>query len=58
MKYARIIVRLAEIMHTTNDDAMDRFYNSQTFQLIDKGIADMHCRSDWYLADEIVRETK
>lgn len=56
MKYARIIVRLAEIMHISNEEAMDTFYNSRTFQLIEKGVADMHCLSDWYLAEEIARE--
>lgn len=37
---------------------MDEFYHSQTFQMIDKGIADMHCRSDIYLIDEFCLERK
>lgn len=56
MKYARIILRLAEILRVSNEEAMDIFYNSRTFQLIERGIADMHCLSDWYLADEIAHE--
>lgn len=39
-------------------EAMDEFYHSQTFQMIDKGIADMHCRSDIYLIDEFCLERK
>ena len=56
MKYARIIEILAQRLNITREDAMDLFYNSPVFDLIDKGVADMHCRSDQYLADEIIRE--
>lgn len=56
MKYARIILRLAEVLGVSNTEAMDVFYNSRTFQLMEQGVADMHCLSDWYLADEIARE--
>lgn len=56
MKYARIILRLAEIMHISNVEAMDVFYKSHTFQLISQGVGNMHCLSDWYLADEVAME--
>ena len=58
MKYARIIEILAQRLNITREDAMDLFYNSPVFELIDKGVADMHCRSDRYLADEIIREAQ
>lgn len=58
MKYARIIEILAQRLNITREDAMDLFYNSPVFELIDKGVAGMHCRSDQYLADEIIREAK
>lgn len=58
MKYARIIEILAQRLNITREDAMDLFYNSPVFELIDKGVADMHCRSDQYLADAIIREAK
>lgn len=51
-KYARIIKGIAEKLHISMEDAMDDFYHSQTFQMINRGIADMHCRSDIYLIDE------
>lgn len=56
MKYARIILRIAELQNISNEEAMDMFYRSQTFQLISKGIADLHCLSDFYLADEVILE--
>lgn len=37
---------------------MDGFYHSQTFQLVDKGVADLHCRSDIYLIDEYCLEAE
>ena len=58
MKYARIIEILAQRMNITLEEAMDFFYNSPVFELIDKGVADMHCRSDQYLADEIIKEAQ
>lgn len=56
MKYARIIQQIAADLGISNVDAMDHFYNSRTFQLISEGIADLHCRSDRYLAEEVERE--
>ena len=56
MKYARIIEILAQQLHISREEAMDLFYNSPVFELIDKGVADLHCRSDQYLADEIIKE--
>lgn len=56
MKYARIIEQIAADLGISNVDAMDLFYNSRTFQLISQGIADLHCRSDRYLAEEVERE--
>ena len=58
MKYARIIEILAQRLNITLEEAMDLFYNSPVLQLIDKAVADMHCRSDQYLADEIIKEAQ
>lgn len=57
-KYARIIKGIADKLKIPLEDAMDRFYHSQTFQLIDHGIADLHCRSDIYLIDEYCLEAE
>lgn len=55
-KYARIIKGIAERLNISLDEAMDGFYHSQTFKMIDCGVADLHCRSDIYLVDEYCLE--
>lgn len=55
-KNARIIAILAEKFDGSLDKAMDVFYLSTTAQMIQDGVADLHCRSDRYLAEEIYRE--
>jgi hypothetical protein len=56
MKYANIIQCLSEMKNISLEDATEIFYNSETFTLIDEGVADLHCRSDKYLANEIWAE--
>ncbi len=56
MKYARIIDAIAQKQGISREEAMNLFYNSNTFNLIDEGVADLHCRSDLYLADEVLLE--
>lgn len=58
LKYARIIQALAQQASISLEDAMDMFYNSDTFPLIQEGIGDLHCRSDEYLAEEILHENE
>ena len=38
------------------NDAADIYYNSETSNMIEDGIADLHCRSDKYLAEEVWNE--
>ena len=56
--YARIVQRFAEKKGCSYEEALDFFYNSKTFELISEGIADMHCMSDEYLADELILECR
>ena len=58
MKYARIVDLFAKESGLTLEDALSFFYDSDTYKLISEGIADMHCRSDEYLADELMMEFK
>ncbi len=51
MKYARIVPIFAEQTGITLEDALDFFYTSSIYQMMNEGIADMHCRSDGYLAN-------
>ena len=55
-KYARIIEAISQMHHISLEDAMDLFYNSDIQQLMSEGVADLHCRSDLYLAEEAWNE--
>ena len=55
MKYARIIELIAHRLHIHFEDAMEMLYSSPLFEIIDDGTADLICRSDIYLAEEIIR---
>lgn len=55
MKYSRIIGLIAEKLQIPLEEAMDMLYSSVLFEIIDDGTADLICRSDLYLANEIIR---
>ena len=55
-KYARIVALFAEQMQLTLDEALEFFYRSETYQDLRDGIADLHCRSDQYIVDELKLE--
>lgn len=54
MKYSRIIAGIALQTSCTLEEAMSTFFHSDVFTMMQEGIADMHCRSDIYLIDEII----
>ncbi len=56
MKYTRIVALLAHDLKIPIADALKKFYNSRTYQLVRQGISDMHCRTDQNLVDEIKAE--
>lgn len=56
MKYGRIVKAFAKEAEISLDEALDKFYNSNTFILMDEGIADMQTMSDIYLTDELLIE--
>lgn len=58
MKYARIVNIFAKESGLSLEDALDVFYNSYLYGLISEGVADMHCRSDGYLASLLYDEWK
>jgi hypothetical protein len=37
-------------------EAFDTLYKSKLYMLIRDGVSDMHCRSDGYLAEELMME--
>ena len=53
---ARIIACISEMHNVSLQDAADIYYNSVTANLIEDGTADLHCRSDKYLAEEVWNE--
>ena len=53
---SRIIAAISEMHNITLQEAADIYYNSDTATLIEDGIADLHCRSDKYLAEEVWNE--
>lgn len=55
-QYARIIFCISEMFGVSLKDATDIFYESETSNMIEEGVADLHCRSDKYLAEEVWRE--
>lgn len=55
MKYGRIIELISEKLQISVEEAMDMLYSSPLFEIIDDGTADLICRSDIYLANEIIR---
>lgn len=53
---ARIILCISEMAGVSIREATDMFYESQTANLIEDGVADLHCRSDKYLALLVIEE--
>jgi hypothetical protein len=55
-KYDRVIETLSGLKGVPLRQALDMFYKSQTYMEMREGISDMHCRSDIYLAEDIISE--
>ena len=55
-KFARIISAISELHNISLEEAMNIFYHSPLLPLLEDGVADLHCRSEHYLAEEIWRE--
>ena len=53
---ARVIQMLSTMYGTSLSEATDMYYNSETSNMIEEGIADLHCRSEKYLSEEIWKE--
>ena len=55
-KSANIIRSICDLYDLSIQEATDIFYQSDTTELIEEGIADLQCRSDKYLASIIWEE--
>lgn len=49
-KSTKIIKNICDMYAVSLKEAADIFYQSDTSELIDEGVGDLHCRSDKYLA--------
>ena len=56
MKYARVVGLFSEKAGLPVDEALDFFYHSTEYQLVNEGVSDLHCMSDEYLAEDLVEE--
>ncbi len=55
-KCANVIMSLSELYELSIQEATDIFYRSESAGLIEDGVADLHCRSDKYLAELVWEE--
>jgi len=56
--YPGVIDAFAETGKISLREALDKFYKSQIYIEMSNGISDMHCRSEKYLAEELIQEWK
>ena len=56
MKYASVVEELARVAGVGYDAALRMFYESETYGMMREGVSDLHCMSEWYLAEEILEE--
>ena len=55
-KYYSVIKTTAEMGNISHREALDMFYKSQIYIEMRDGVSDMHCRSDKYLAEDLLQE--
>ena len=55
-KYTRVVELFAQKAGLSLDDALKVFYHSDVYDLMSGGVSNMHCMSDIYLADDLLRE--
>ena len=56
LTYSSVIKTFAETGNIPLREALDLFYKSQIYLEMCEGLSDMHCRSDKYLAEELMQE--
>jgi len=55
-KYNSVIEELSAQRKIPLRQALELFYKSRVYNEMREGISDMHCRSDKYLAEEIIND--
>ena len=54
--YPNVIESFSDMDNISLREALDKFYKSQIYIEMREGISDMHCRSEKYLAQELITE--
>lgn len=57
-KYVRVIEQFSVMAGLSLREALEFFYLSETHYAMAHGLSDMHCRSDGYLAEELLLEMR
>lgn len=55
-KLARIVMMLAESKGITPEQALDLFYNSETYNLLTNPETGLHLMSDDYILEDLMKE--
>jgi len=56
LTYCSVVNTFSEMADIPIRSALDLFYRSEIYKEMREGISDMHCRSDKYLAEELMME--
>lgn len=56
MKYARVISLFAERAGIPSAQALDFFYHSTEYHLMRDGVGDLHCMTDDYIVEDLIKE--
>ena len=57
-KIAAVITLLAEELGISEEQALDDFYSTQTYNDLASSATDLHLRSDGYIIEEVLSEMK
>ena len=56
LTYSSVIEMFSAMGNISIREALDLFYKSQIYQEMRDGVSDTHCRSEKYLAEELLLE--
>ena len=56
LTYSSVIKTFAETAGITLREALGLFYKSEVYAEMREGLSDMHCRSEKYLAEDLMQE--
>lgn len=57
-KQSHIIMLLAEALHIDEEEALNLFYSTHTYQLLSDPRYGLHLMSDQYIVEDVLRELR